>query len=78
MAQLLPPLNLPEGIIWLITDELSTPADLALHHALATHLKLPLHREEGLEPKPRASILSVSEDYGRRKALGSKSVSYLI
>jgi len=73
MAQLFPPLNLPEGVILLITDDLSAPADFALHRALATHLKLPRHREE---PTPRALILSVSEDYGRWKALASKSVSF--
>lgn len=77
MAQLLPPLNIPEGVILLITDELSAPADFALHRALATHLKVPLHQEEeGLEPKLRALILSISEDYGRWKALASKSVSF--
>ncbi len=76
MAQLLPPLNLPEGIILLITDELSAPADFVLHRTLANHLKRPLRRGDGSEA--RALILSVSEDYGKWKALASKSVSFLM
>jgi len=78
MPNFLPPLNLPDGVILLITDELPSPADFLLHRTLSAHLKRPIRRHEQLEGerrnKTRAVILSVSEDLGRWKALASKGV----
>jgi len=74
MAPFFPPLNLPEAVILLITDELAAPADFVLHRTLTTHLKKPIQRVEGQQNKTRAVILSVSEGLGRWKALASKLV----
>ncbi|KAF9560628.1 hypothetical protein CPC08DRAFT_818108 [Agrocybe pediades] len=60
------PLNLPHGILLLITDGLAAPADFVLHRCLATHLK-------ENNKKSRTVILSVSENISRWKALASKS-----
>lgn len=67
---LLPPFNLPENIILLITDTLPSPASFFLHKALATHLK----SSSTSRPKS-ATIVSVSEDLAKWKAIASKSVS---
>lgn len=75
----LPPFNLPDGILLLITDELSAAADFVLHSTLAAHLKRPVQRDKSSgheRSKAPAVILSVSEDLGRWKALASKSVRY--
>ncbi|PPQ68880.1 hypothetical protein CVT24_007689 [Panaeolus cyanescens] len=60
---ILPPFNLPEGIILLITDELGAPGKFLLHRALAQQLKA----------DKTAIILSVSESLARWKALATKS-----
>ncbi|KAF9042296.1 hypothetical protein BJ165DRAFT_1529725 [Panaeolus papilionaceus] len=60
---ILPPFNLPEGIILLITDELGAPGNFLLHRALAQHLKT----------DKTALVLSVSESLARWKALATKS-----
>ncbi|RDB27283.1 Elongator complex protein 6 [Hypsizygus marmoreus] len=62
---MLSPFNLPEGILLLITDELSSPADFLLHRHLASHIK---EAKDG-----KTVILSVSEDVGRWKAVAAKS-----
>ncbi|KAF9006161.1 hypothetical protein BDQ17DRAFT_1399090 [Cyathus striatus] len=62
---MLPPFNLPEGIILLITDELASPSDFILHRALASHIK---------ESKGSKNIvLSVSKDILRWKTIAAKS-----
>lgn len=66
MPGLFPPFDLPDGVILLITDQLAAPADFVLHRTLAIHL-----RERR---KPCSLILSVSEGFGRWKALAAKSV----
>ncbi|KIM40346.1 hypothetical protein M413DRAFT_446533 [Hebeloma cylindrosporum] len=65
MPGLFPPFDLPDGIVLLITDQLAAPADFILHRTLAIHL-----RERR---KPSSLILSVSEGFGRWKALAAKS-----
>lgn len=65
---ILPPFNLPEGIILLITDELGAPGNFLLHRALAQHLKT----------DKTALVLSVSESLARWKALATKSVRNMI
>lgn len=63
-----PPNGLPlPGEILLLTDELLAPADFLLHRHLATHLK----ESRG----SRCLLVSISEDIGRWKAIGSRSVS---
>ncbi|KAG5641093.1 hypothetical protein DXG03_006038 [Asterophora parasitica] len=59
------PFNLPDGILLLITDELSSPADFLLHRTLVSHIK---------EAKNAKSIVfSVSEGIERWKAIAAKS-----
>jgi len=66
---MLSPFNLPDGILLLITDELSSPADFLLHQSLITHLK---------ETKnAKAIILSVSEEFARWQAIAMKSVRFI-
>lgn len=74
MSQFLPALNLPDGAIFLITDELPSPANFLLHRILSVYLKRPRQPEH--INKTRVIILSVSEDLGRWKALASKAVTY--
>ncbi|KAF9455941.1 hypothetical protein BDZ94DRAFT_1285309 [Collybia nuda] len=62
---MLSPFNLPDGILVLITDELSSPADFLLYRSFITHVK---------ESKDsRTIILSVSEEIARWKAIAAKS-----
>ncbi|KAK0458834.1 uncharacterized protein EV420DRAFT_1270167 [Desarmillaria tabescens] len=58
------PLDLPQGIIQLITDELPSPADFILHQKLISHVK---ERKEA-----KRIILSVSEGWARWQAISSK------
>ncbi|KAK0192691.1 hypothetical protein F5146DRAFT_1041100 [Armillaria mellea] len=58
------PLDLPQGIIQLITDELPSPADFILHQNLISHVKE--HKEA------KRIILSVSEGWARWQAIASK------
>ncbi|KAF8999646.1 hypothetical protein BDQ17DRAFT_1308433 [Cyathus striatus] len=67
---MLPPFNLPEGIVLLITDELASPADFVLHRILASHIK---------EAKGSTNIIiSVSGDIQRWKTIAAKSNVNLI
>jgi hypothetical protein len=68
-AMLLPPFDLPQKLILLITDTFPSPASFLLHKALASHLKTPLSTS--------TTIVSVSEDLARWKAIASRSVSIL-
>ncbi|KAG6830281.1 hypothetical protein H0H92_001547 [Tricholoma furcatifolium] len=62
---MLPPFNLPDGIILLVTDELSSPSDFLLHRLLISHFK---------ESKnAKGVILSVSEGIERWRAVAAKS-----
>lgn len=63
---MLSPFNLPEGILILVTDELSSPAEFLLHRSFVTHVKESKHS--------KTIILSVSEDIARWKAIATKSV----
>ena len=67
---MLSPFNLPEGIVLLITDELSSPADFLLHRLLSSHFKD--------SKSAKSVILSVSEGIERWKAVAAKSVSFNI
>ncbi|KAG7448484.1 uncharacterized protein BT62DRAFT_964874 [Guyanagaster necrorhizus] len=58
------PLDLPQGIIQLITDELPSPADFILHQKLISHVK---ESKEG-----KRIILSVSEGWAKWQAIASK------
>ncbi|KAH0589935.1 hypothetical protein H2248_000125 [Termitomyces sp. 'cryptogamus'] len=62
---MLSPFNLPEGIVLLITDELSSPADFLLHQLVSSHLKD--------SKSAKSVILSVSEGVERWKAIAAKS-----
>lgn len=63
------PFDLPPGILLLVTDQLSSPADFVLHRALIDHLKA--------STKTKAIVLSVSEDLARWKAIAAKSNLHL-
>jgi hypothetical protein len=63
------PFELPSGILLLVTDQLSSPADFVLHRSLIDHLK----GAKSDSPK-KAIVLSVSEDLARWKAIAAKSV----
>ena len=65
------PFNLPQGIVLLITDQLSSPADFLLHKYLYQHLKKQNKTDASLT---KATILSVSEGLARWKAVASRSV----
>ena len=69
------PFNLPQGIILLITDQLSAPADFLLHKFLYQHLKKDNNTDVGLT---KAVILSVSEGLARWKAVASRSVGVFV
>jgi len=62
------PFDLPSGILLLVTDQLSSPADFVLHRGLIDHLK----GAKSENPK-KAIVLSVSEDLTRWKAIATKS-----
>lgn len=64
---LLPPFNLPENIVLLITDTLPSPASFLLHKAFASHLK-----SSSTTPRT-ATVVSVSEDLAKWKAIASRS-----
>jgi hypothetical protein len=66
----LPPFNLPENIFLLITDTLPSPASFLLHNSLSSHLKTPSNTGK----KKKATIISISEDLARWKAIASRSV----
>ena len=72
---MLSPFNLPQGILLLITDELSAPADFLLHRGLHQHLK---ENNNINRAKSKATILSVSEGLTRWKAVASRSVSVVV
>lgn len=65
---MLSPFNLPEAILLLITDQLSSPADFLLHRSLHAHLKESKHN--------KSVILSVSEGIARWKAIAPKNVCH--
>jgi hypothetical protein len=67
---MLPPFDLPEGILVLITDQLHSPADFLLHRSLIGHIKT--------SKTSKSVILSVSEGIARWKAIAAKSVRPLI
>ncbi|KAJ7935289.1 hypothetical protein B0H13DRAFT_2227178 [Mycena leptocephala] len=66
------PFELPSGILLLVTDQLSSPADFVLHRSLIDHLK----GAKSDSPK-KAIVLSVSEDLARWKAIAAKSNLHL-
>lgn len=71
-----PPPNLLDsdvGQLLLITDTLPAPADFLLHQILSTHL-----RSRPGDVDARCVIGSVSEDFGRWKAVAGKSVCLLV
>ncbi|KAK1232436.1 hypothetical protein PQX77_004412 [Marasmius sp. AFHP31] len=63
------PFELPQPIFLLITDELASPADFALHQALVSHLKQHGSKQSNL----KRIYLSVSESWTRLQMLCSKS-----
>ncbi|KAJ7643227.1 hypothetical protein B0H17DRAFT_1104512 [Mycena rosella] len=67
------PFELPSGILLLVTDQLSSPADFVLHRALAEQLKSPKSTSES----KHAIVLSVSEHLARWKAIAAKSNVHL-
>ncbi|KAJ7125283.1 hypothetical protein C8R44DRAFT_618674 [Mycena epipterygia] len=67
------PFDLPAGILLLVTDQLSSPADFVLHRSLIDHLK---GQKKSEHPK-KAIVLSVSEDLARWKAIAAKSNLHL-
>ncbi|KAF8632405.1 hypothetical protein AX17_004846 [Amanita inopinata Kibby_2008] len=66
---MLPPFNLPESIVLLVTDELSSPADFLLHRSLQERLK----ESNGKDTHTRGIILSVSEGLTRWRSIASRS-----
>ncbi|PFH45667.1 hypothetical protein AMATHDRAFT_158260 [Amanita thiersii Skay4041] len=68
---MLPPFNLPNGIVLLITDELSAPADFLLHRSLQQHLKEVGNGNKDIGSR-HVTLLSVSESLARWKALASR------
>jgi hypothetical protein len=65
------PFDLPSGVLLLVTDQLSSPADFLLHRSLLDHLKA----AKSDNPK-KTIVLSVSEDLTRWKSIAAKSVCY--
>jgi hypothetical protein len=63
------PFDLPSGILLLVTDQLSSPADFVLHRGLIDHLK-----GGKSENTKKAIVLSVSQDLARWTAIAAKSV----
>ncbi|KAJ7108456.1 hypothetical protein C8R43DRAFT_1044052 [Mycena crocata] len=66
------PFDLPLGILLLVTDQLSSPADFVLHRSLIDHLK-----GAKSDKKAKAIVLSVSEQLPRWKAIAAKSNVHL-
>ncbi|TFK65400.1 hypothetical protein BDN72DRAFT_801194 [Pluteus cervinus] len=62
---MLPPLDLPEGVLLLITDELASPSDFLLHKCLLMNSK------EARDSK--IIVLSVSEGLTKWKTVASRS-----
>ncbi|KAF9444788.1 hypothetical protein P691DRAFT_778008 [Macrolepiota fuliginosa MF-IS2] len=69
----LPPFNFPENIILLITDTLPSPASFLLHRALTAHLKSSPTQTSNAGVHKKATIVSVSEDLTKWKAIASRS-----
>jgi hypothetical protein len=65
------PFDVPSGVLLLVTDQLSSPADFLLHGSLIDHLK----RAKSDNPN-KTVVLSVSEDLTRWKSIVAKSVCY--
>ncbi|KAL0068326.1 hypothetical protein AAF712_004713 [Marasmius tenuissimus] len=63
------PFELPQPIFLLVTDELASPADFALHQTLVSHLKQHGSKQSNL----KRIYLSVSESWNRLQMLCSKS-----
>ncbi|KAF7295991.1 hypothetical protein MKEN_01413700 [Mycena kentingensis (nom. inval.)] len=59
------PFDLPPGVLLLVTDQLSSPADFILYRGVIDHLK-------GSKQK-RAVVLSTSSDSSRWRAIAAKS-----
>ncbi|KAJ7072835.1 hypothetical protein C8F01DRAFT_262424 [Mycena amicta] len=59
------PFDLPPGVLLLVTDQLSSPADFVLHRGLIDHLKS--------NKQKRAIVLSDSPEFARWKAIAAKS-----
>ncbi|CAK5266072.1 unnamed protein product [Mycena citricolor] len=68
LASMFSPFDLPIGILLLVTDQLSSPADFFVHRTFLEHLK----GVTTAQPK-KAILLSVSEDIARWKAIAAKS-----
>ncbi|KAJ7929588.1 hypothetical protein B0H13DRAFT_1859585 [Mycena leptocephala] len=66
------PFDLPSGVLLLVTDQLSSPADFLLHRSLIDHLK----RAKSDNPN-KTIVLSVSEDLARWKSIAAKSNLHL-
>ncbi|KAJ7287017.1 hypothetical protein C8J57DRAFT_1707423 [Mycena rebaudengoi] len=73
--KMISPFDLPSGILLLVTDQLSSPADFVLHRSLIEHLK-GATKSDTTRPK-KALVLSVSEDLVRWKAIAAKSNVHL-
>ncbi|KAJ7782329.1 hypothetical protein DFH07DRAFT_909130 [Mycena maculata] len=76
------PFDLPPGILLLVTDQLSSPADFVLHHSLIDHLKGTRSSAKSTSitanpKKPKVIVLAVSEDLARWKSIASKSNVHL-
>ncbi|KAJ6509189.1 hypothetical protein C8R47DRAFT_12630 [Mycena vitilis] len=67
------PFDLPSGILLLVTDQLSSPADFVLHRGLVDHLK----GAKSEIPTKKVIMLSVSEGITRWKAIAAKSNLHL-
>ncbi len=65
-STMLPPLDLPEGVLLLITDELASPADFLLHKCLLINSK---EVQDG-----KIIVLSVSEGFTKWKTIASRLV----
>ncbi|KAK7030716.1 hypothetical protein R3P38DRAFT_2930100 [Favolaschia claudopus] len=65
---MLSPFDLPAGILLLVTDQLSSPADFMLYRAVFAHLKAARS-----EKVTKAIVLSVSPDRARWAAVAAKS-----
>ncbi|CAK5281892.1 unnamed protein product [Mycena citricolor] len=68
LASMFSPFDLPIGILLLVTDQLSSPADFFVYRTFLEHLK----GVTTAQPK-KAILLSVSEDIARWKAIAAKS-----
>ncbi|KAK7012272.1 hypothetical protein R3P38DRAFT_3020421, partial [Favolaschia claudopus] len=65
---MLSPFDLPAGILLLVTDQLSSPADFVLYRAVFDHLKAAKS-----DKVTKAIVLSVSPDRARWAAVAAKS-----